>query len=503
MESTINITNEQAGAIIENLFHNSPFFMINKRLFNYFDKNWAVIALLTEFLDKEGMFIQKDIIQKKGDPFYHLEKYIEESIGLSPHMQRICLDILKEKQIISIERKGIPARNYYSINHKELVRIFSIVEKTKPLICRYLAARHLNNENAVAEGKPTDSEGKPTDVDIKQLNIYYNKNENINIDTNTFLFNKLKRKEGFSPSEKNPIQPVEEIPSQSKGRLNRRILTKAGKLRSLSIIKRYQEVPVKEIRVSPIIRDLLEHWLELKLYLPKEHTKLFMEGVSKLKKLLSGTLFGQQFNADQIKASMDRFALAALDPDFEPSKPAYKKILAKMSPSAFIENLYSVGEKSFFLKYTKEEPQASRDIEHLLADKYPTMTKNLINLYREKVLSNSKIKFNAKEENCFIRTSQMIHKFFKDNSSQINHYSMPSDSEKVQYLWEALLADVGEGSANIRKITPGWFCSDATFHHRYPAYLTQQGVLYFEEDTDSLSSLSSRQEDIDPFGLYD
>jgi hypothetical protein len=365
------------------------------------------------------------------------------------------------------------------------------------------------SEWSIYNRSSNDKKRVPDYLEIDNLEIGFhtpinNKKENSNKkkeNNENFSSKEEKNRETSfsSPSPRN--SPINTLPISHK--LNRRILTKAGKLRSLSIIKRHQEVPVKEIRVSPVIRDLLEHWLELKLYLPKENTKTFMEGVTKLKKLLSGTLFGQQFNVEQIKVSMDRFALAALDPDFEPSKPAYKKILAKMSPSAFIENLYSVGEKSFFLKYTKEEPQASRDIEHLLADKYPTMTKNLINLYREKVLSNSKIKFNAKEENCFIRTSQMIHKFFKDNSSQINHYSMPSDSEKVQYLWEALLADVGEGSANIRKITPGWFCSDATFHHRYPAYLTQQGVLYFEEDTDSLSSLSSRQEDIDPFGLYD
>jgi len=491
MDNNIDMTNEQAAAVIRNLFHNSPFFMINKHLLKHLNKNWEVMALLTELLDKEGMFVQKDIIQKEGDSFYHLEKYIEESTGLSPHKQRACLDILKEKQIIFVERKGLPAKKYYSINHKELIRIFSIVEKDKNLISRSLNFKYLNNKNI-------NIEVNNTDVDLKNFKIYNNKNENINIDT-SFL-SKDKKEEQFSPSERICLLSSPKDPPPHK--LNRRSLTKSKKIRSLSIIKKYQEVPIKQIRVSPPIRELLEHWVELKLYLPKENTKAFIDSVNKLRRLLSGSLFNQKFTTDEIKISMDRFALSALDMDFEPSKPAYKKILSKMTPSTFIENNYTTGEKSFFLKFMKQEPQPSRNVEKELLDNHPTITKKLINIYREKVLSNIKVEFNTKERNCFIKSSERIVKFFKDNSKQINHYAMPTNEEKAQYLWEALIADVGGGGENIRKITPGWFCSDTTFHYRYPAYLTQQGVLFFEEDTDSFYKIPT-QENTDPFGLYD
>lgn len=461
-----------------------------------------------ETLDKTDMVIFSIIhLMDKNNHCWASNEYIANILNLSKTSVSVSISKLeKQKYIIRNISKGnrrvlrinpnfVKIHSSYSLQINE--RITTNPNKEPQ---QNKDSQQENSETALSQVKGRfNSSLSAALTQVKDNNI--NRKEMKNLRTSSSKEEECKQ---FSLSESNcPLPSPRNSSRNSPHKLNRRILTKAAKLRSLSIIKRYQEVPIKELRISPPVRELLEHWSELKLYLPKEHTKAFMDGVTKLKKLLSGTLFGQQFNIDEIKASMGRFSLAALDPDFEPSKPVYKKILSKMSPSDFIENLYSVGEKSYFLKYTKEEPLPRRDIENLLADKYPTTTKQLMNLYREKVLSNSRIKFNTKEENCFIRASQMLHKFYKDNASQINYLSIPTDSEKVQYLWEALVADVGEGSTNIRKITPGWFCSDTTFHHRYPAYLTQQGVLFFEEDTDSLSSFNNRKEDIDPFGLYD
>jgi DNA-binding transcriptional ArsR family regulator len=273
--------------------------------------------------------------------------------------------------------------------------------------------------------------------------------------------------------------------------LNRRILTKAQQIKSAGVRQRCSITINQGVRITPPVRDILEHWIGLGLYLPKETTKDYITGVEKIKRLLSGYQFNKKFTVDDIKIAISNFSLAALDNDFEPSNLVYKKILKKTSLSSFIENSFSNGEKSMFLKYFSSPPEIKKSDEKLLQDSYPSLTKKIKDIYRAKVLSNSKIKFNIREENCFIKASQRIQEFFKENSIHLHLCSTLSDSEKVQYLWNAILADIGESVTSIRKVTPGWFCSDATFHHRYPAYLTQQGILFSEEEqTSSLYELN-------------
>jgi hypothetical protein len=222
--------------------------------------------------------------------------------------------------------------------------------------------------------------------------------------------------------------------------------------------------------------------------LPSENTKSFSECIKKVKGLLQGTLFNQKFSVEVIKESMNKFALCAFDDSFEPSNLAYKKLLQRMTVNSFIDNPFTTGEKSYFLKYIKEDPQPARIVEKPLEDRNPHLTKKVQRIYRKNVLSDSHIEFNVKERNCFVKASQRIVEFFKENRNKISSHVTLSDDEKAQYLWEAIVADTGEGAGNIRKITPGWFCSDVTFHHRYPAYLTQQGILFFEEEFDNLYS---------------
>ena len=116
MENTINITKKQANTLINNLFSNDSNFHINKTLYKHL-KNLKASLLLTVLLEKESKERHLGII-KKG--FFLRQQDIQKVTGLSPYHQRTSIKILEEKQIITVERAGAPATNYFTINHSRI-----------------------------------------------------------------------------------------------------------------------------------------------------------------------------------------------------------------------------------------------------------------------------------------------------------------------------------------------------------------------------------------------
>lgn len=57
----------------------------------------------------------------ENDMFYSTRDNIEYNTGLSEHFQRKALKTLQEKEIISTEKRGLPAVNYYKINFDKLL----------------------------------------------------------------------------------------------------------------------------------------------------------------------------------------------------------------------------------------------------------------------------------------------------------------------------------------------------------------------------------------------
>ena len=59
----------------------------------------------------------------EGGMFYSTRENIEENTGLSDHLQRQALKTLQSEGIITIIKKGLPAKNYYTINFAHLLSI--------------------------------------------------------------------------------------------------------------------------------------------------------------------------------------------------------------------------------------------------------------------------------------------------------------------------------------------------------------------------------------------
>ena len=90
--------------------------------------------------------------------FYSTRDNIEENTGLSEHYQRKALSHLYELGIILIEKRGLPAKNYYKIDFNILL---SVIETSSCQRCRQQDAESVqinNNKQEKQVNKNTSKE---------------------------------------------------------------------------------------------------------------------------------------------------------------------------------------------------------------------------------------------------------------------------------------------------------------------------------------------------------
>ena len=93
------------------------FLLVNKRLIKIFGLDCAIF--LSDLISKELYFENKNQIDSEGF-FFNTQENRSEDTGLSPYKQTASIEKLKEINVLSVKRIGLPARQYFKINHDEL-----------------------------------------------------------------------------------------------------------------------------------------------------------------------------------------------------------------------------------------------------------------------------------------------------------------------------------------------------------------------------------------------
>ena len=91
----------------------------------------------------------------ENDMFYSTRDNIEYNTGLSEHFQRKALKTLQEKEIISIEKRGLPAVNYYKINFDKLLILLSTSASSREQL--KIESVNLNNKQTKIKEEKTNS----------------------------------------------------------------------------------------------------------------------------------------------------------------------------------------------------------------------------------------------------------------------------------------------------------------------------------------------------------
>lgn len=130
------------------------FLQINKALIHELGLLPAV--LLSDLISKERYFDEHNKLENGW--FFNTVDNRGRDTGLSPHEQRIALKVCESKGLVQVEKRGMPAKNYFKLDHNSIISLvvkgsqWSKVSTT----CGRKYRLH-NNNNGTTPSKEGDS----------------------------------------------------------------------------------------------------------------------------------------------------------------------------------------------------------------------------------------------------------------------------------------------------------------------------------------------------------
>ena len=147
------------------LISTSNFITVNKDLIKELGLEEAI--LLGELASEYDYWSTRNEIE--DGYFYSTIENIEEKTTLTAYKQRKCLENLKNKGIIDIQIRGIPAKRYIKINEEKVIEIFNNkLLKNLTTGCKktsQLEVKKLNGNNNIINNNINDN-----DIDKKEKN---------------------------------------------------------------------------------------------------------------------------------------------------------------------------------------------------------------------------------------------------------------------------------------------------------------------------------------------
>lgn len=111
---------------IAGLLSNDGFVMANKTLIRLYGTDCAV--LVGELCAEYKYYSSRNQLETFDgkEYFYSTQENIYENTGISAYYQRSALAKLKEAGIVTVTKKGLPAKNYFCIDFDVLIKLFTV-----------------------------------------------------------------------------------------------------------------------------------------------------------------------------------------------------------------------------------------------------------------------------------------------------------------------------------------------------------------------------------------
>ncbi len=251
------------------------------------------------------------------------------------------------------------------------------------------------------------------------------------------------------------------------------------------------EKPKEEVKLPiPSIKAIVDHWAFLGMTEHRSGTKLMKKIDTAIRRLRLGTFFDdksdylkhrdRRFTDKEIVTAINNFALAATNPDYEPTPGGYKNHLRSMSLLAFFYDEYGTeGSRSLFVRYLESAPLLLKLPAREIPDPDPHITNVLKNFYIKKVLGGVETELPIVDMNKFRKATALTLEFFNSHKNKLQDYVRARGMiEFAHSVCRAMRDNVDESvGGDWKKVTPGWFCSDVFFNKALPAYLNGQDML--------------------------
>lgn len=454
MEEIIKIKEENLIRAYSSQAH----WRINKVLCMKYGFRYAL--WISDILSKWDYFRKSKKLDNKGF-FFNTQEEIQIDTGISPNEQRLIINRLREEDILRVEKRGLPARNWYKFNMEKLFTIMG--------------------SDPLTQGDKFPSSKGTRNSETRELYKENNNKEEIRI--KEIRSSKEDQRVSVKPS-----RPSSSDPPLRESLLKRR--TKAQIIRSKSqSFKIPKSKPVESKSYPKPVLEIMSLWLSLGLVQHQSGKKAYDKAMQDLHSIMRGKFFddvdvrkaGKRFSSEQLWVAINNFALAALNPDYDPGSGSYKEHLKHCGLSEFLYNPYGKKYKSLFLHYLNSRPEVLAITTAPLSDNNPGTTKILRNFYINDVLGGIRPKegFSQGDENKFIKGAQRALEFLDSNLSKIRgtmrdkFKRFPAQFARV--LCDALWERYGEDG--IKEYGPGVFHSDNTFNKVLPAYLHSQAII--------------------------
>lgn len=158
------------------------YIICNKTLIKKFNADCAI--LIGELCAEYNYYKNLKQLEPDGS-FYSTRDNIEQNTGLNDYAQRKAMKMLSEAKVLTVTKKGLPAKNYYKINDSQLLSLFttgaiaSEALDVEPLNINNNKQKIINNSTVISKDITEQSSdisseanldfGKPKPV---KLNLY-------------------------------------------------------------------------------------------------------------------------------------------------------------------------------------------------------------------------------------------------------------------------------------------------------------------------------------------
>jgi hypothetical protein len=142
---------------LKKFISNTAHFAINKELALKLG-GYDEAVVLQHFID-----LQSNLFN--NNEFYQQQDRLQAELHLSEYKLKSAINKLKEFNLITVTKKGMPSKNYYYVNFEKVYEFIMIT--SDKLVKNHLTSEVVSNESQLGENQPT-SEVK-TNPQVKQF----------------------------------------------------------------------------------------------------------------------------------------------------------------------------------------------------------------------------------------------------------------------------------------------------------------------------------------------
>lgn len=149
------------------------YIICNKTLIKKFNADCAI--LVGELCAEYNYYKNLGQLDSDGS-FYSTRDNIEQNTGLNDYSQRKAIKMLSEAKILTVTKKGLPAKNYYKLNDSQLLSLFTTGDteleapEIKPLDIN-------NNKQIIITKNNTDISSDISETDSSEVNLEFGKSK--------------------------------------------------------------------------------------------------------------------------------------------------------------------------------------------------------------------------------------------------------------------------------------------------------------------------------------